>query len=476
MSLFWVSPLFVFIGLLTTRRLSALPASLIALAIAGFIVLTAGPREMSPAELAMTVGAGIWIAVPAVVVIMAGLFFTEVTAPAASVAAPDAPADRARRLGTACFFTGPFVETAAGFGIGFVVAIRSIQALKLPLATTLALAAFSQCLVPWGALGIGTRISSAIVHAPMDQVVWRVAAVMAPALVLMAPIFWACARRAGIAFSRAQMAEDVLLLAAMAALLIAASASVPIELAGMGAIGPVLLVRLWRQHGTELMTREKLLKALPYLALIAALAATRLNPAMEHFLTEPAFTPGHGAPAFSPFLSPAIPLVLVAMLTHWLTSSRRHSLGDVAATTFAKGWRACTLTMLLVALAWILVRSGIAEAVAGDMRALLGPLSPATVPLLGALGGYLTGNNAGAGSLSMPIAGAFAAPGAALVWLAAASIMVGSLLTALSPVRMAMGQALTGATHDQTATAVRLLLPYAALGLAIAITTALLAT
>lgn len=474
MSLLWVSPLVIFIALLITRRATALQASLIALAMAAAIVLTVGPHAFSPSELALTIAAGFWIAIPAAVVILAGLFFTEVTAPAGTITVSRAPADKARRLGTACLFTGPFVETAAGFGIGFVVAVRAVQVLKLPPAPTLALAAFSQCLVPWGALGIGTRISSAIVHVPMDQLVWRVATVMAPALVLMAPIFWVCAKHAGVAFSRAQMAEDALLLLALALLLIAASALLPIELAGMAAIGPVLLVRLWRQHGTDLLTAHSLAVALPYLALIAALAVTRLNPTIEGILVNPALTPGHGAPLFSPLLSPAIPLAVIAVLTHRLSNAPR-PLHEVAATTLAKGWRACTLTLLLVALAWILVRSGIAGTLAEDMRAILGPLSPATVPLLGALGGYLTGNNAGAGSLSMPIASAFSVPGASLAWLAAAAVMVGSLMTALSPVRMAMGQALTAASHAEAAAAVRLLLPYASLGLAIAITAALLA-
>ena len=50
------------------------------------------------------------------------------------------------------------------------------------------------------------------------------------------------------------------------------------------------------------------------------------------------------------------------------------------------------------------VRSGIAQAFVLATRTALGDLAVLIVPMLGALGGYLTGSNTGAGGLAMPVA------------------------------------------------------------------------
>ena len=42
----------------------------------------------------------------------------------------------ARQVVTTCLFLGPFVETATGFGVGFVVALRAVLGLKIPAGTS----------------------------------------------------------------------------------------------------------------------------------------------------------------------------------------------------------------------------------------------------------------------------------------------------------------------------------------------------
>jgi lactate permease len=328
--------------------------------------------------------------------------------------------------------------------------------------------------VPWGALGIGTKISAAIAGAPLDDVTWRVAIVVAPVLWIVVVLYWRIALTCGVTVDSAQRREDLACITVLSVLLIFTNLILPIELAGLCAIGPVLMFRMWRQEGTHLFTLAALRRGAPYLFLMLLLAITKLVPALTTYLSTPAFTPGQGAPVFAPLASPAISL-LIATIIGALAHRHWRGLSDSLVPTITKGARACAMTILLVALAWIIVRSGIAHAFAQAMHASLGHHATLTVPLLGSLGGYLTGSNTGAGSLAMPVAKAMAANTEVLWWIAAAAIMVGSMFTAISPVRFAMGQAIANARKEDVGRALRSLTPLALVTVSIAVLTAFFA-
>lgn len=466
----WLSPIIVFLFLCATRVVPALVAALLALILSAVVVIAAGPVTVTAFAFIEMFIAGAWIALPAVLVILAGLYFTEVlaTANTGSIKSAVAPSVAARDLGTTCLFVGPFVETATGFGVGYVVAVSVVMRAGFGPAAALGLGAFSQCLVPWGALGIGTKISAALIAMPVEDVTWRVAIVMMPVLWIMVFFYWRIARLAGVDFSLAQRIEDFATIVVLSVLLIFTSKFLPIELAGMTAIAPVLLYRLWRSAGLQLFSIKAIHNVIPYLLLFTLLAATKLVPDIKAYLSTPAWTPGQGAPLFAPLASPGIALIAAAVLSCLMLGQWR-GLSSSIAPTLNKGLRASVLTVLLVALAWIIVRSGIAEAFASAIRDSMDDFAVLVVPILGALGGYLTGSNTGAGSLSMPVAQSVSQSRGVLAWIAAASIMTGSLLTMLSPVRFAMGQAISGASDREAASVFRSLLPFASMIIAISV-------
>lgn len=472
----WLSPIFVFLFLCATRLVPALAAALLALLLSAVVVIAAGPETVTPfAFMEMFIG-GAWIALPAVLVILAGLYFTEVmaTANTHSVNTAVAPSAAARDLGTTCLFIGPFVETATGFGVGYVVAVSVVMRAGFGPVAALGLGAFSQCLVPWGALGIGTKISAALIAMPVEDIAWRVAIVIMPVLWIMIVFYWRIARSAGVAFSQSQRIEDAATIVILSVLLICTSKFLPIELAGMTAIAPVLLYRLWCSAGVQLFSIKAIQKIIPYLLLFVLLAVTKMVPVIKVYLSTPAWTPGQGAPLFAPLASPAIVLILAAVLS-CLVQGHWRELSNSIAPTLVKGLRASVLTILLVALAWIIFRSGIADAFASAIRDSMDEFAVLVVPILGALGGYLTGSNTGAGSLSMPVAQSVSQSPGVLAWIAAASIMTGSVLTMLSPVRFAMGQAISGASDREAAGVLRSLLPFASMIIGISILASLCA-
>lgn len=77
MVLVWLLPVVLFVGLLASRRVPALPAAMLAMATTLGVAWSSAPTQVGPVELARMVAAGIWIAVPAALVILAGLFFAE---------------------------------------------------------------------------------------------------------------------------------------------------------------------------------------------------------------------------------------------------------------------------------------------------------------------------------------------------------------------------------------------------------------
>jgi len=469
----WLAPVMVFAALVAGRWVGVLPASLLSLALLLAVVLSVGPQLLTLGDVGLILIGGAWIALPAVLVILAGLFFTEVNAVAESGSAQPI-AEPGRRLGTTCLFAGPFVETATGFGVGYVVALRAVMGLRVGVAPAIALAALSQCLVPWGALGVGSRISAAIVDMPIEDISWRASVIMAPVMLLMGPVYWRIAAVSGHAVSTAQKLEDFICLIALGLLLILANLRLPIELAGMAALGPVLIFRFWREEGRAALTRRStIVTVAPYVALIVMLCIFRLVPIVTEALGTIRVTPVGGAPAFAPFLSPAIPLLAVSFAVVLFGERSGQRLGKSARQTLQKGWRACCLTIVLVAFAWLLVRSGITAAIVREI-AVFGPLTSVSVPLLGAFGGYLTGSNTGAGSLSMPVAAVFSVARGEVMWLAAAAIVSGSLMTAVSPVRVAMAQALAAASNRDIGAALRLLLPYILLALMSGVVTTVL--
>ncbi|MEQ1710586.1 MAG: hypothetical protein ABL908_04195 [Hyphomicrobium sp.] len=458
MVLVWVSPVLLFLALMASGRIKAPPASLVATLASGLVAATAAPIPVSGADLARHFGAGLWIALPATMVILAGLFFARATERLA--AADDAGPISHDTLATRCLIIGPFIETATGFGVGYVVALSGVARAGVGHSQALALAAFSQFLVPWGALGIGTRISSEISGVPLTALGWRLALITALWSIVLLPLFWRLSEAAGVPPTRRDRVVWALTFAALMPLLLAANSVFTVEIAGLAALAPVLVGRHLAARGRSGLSRDALEVALPYACLILALAAMRFVSPFASLLEAWSFRPYPELARFAPLASPALPLVMIGLGM----AARRGGISAVRRAgqqMMVGGWRAATLTFLLVGMAAVMVRSGLSAAVMGEITRAAGNLSPIALPVVGAVGGYLTGSNAGAGALSMPLLAGLSPDPAHAAWIAAAAIFTGSAMTALSPVRVTMGTGLIGASPAEGRRAIIGLLSFA---------------
>lgn len=456
MILVWLSPLILFLGLILSGR-SALAAGLAGTLCAALVAYIAGPNHPDTAAITRHFAAGAWIGLPATLVIIAGLAFSLSLERAGDDADPSQPEHGA--LAEACLLRGPFLETATGFGVGYVVAVSGARRLGVDKAPALALATFSQILVPWGALGIGTRISADIAGVPLAALIWRIALATALLGLVLLPLFWRLSRQARLPTALADRLEWAGLIALLMALLVAANLTLPLELAAIAALAPVMLLRFVRVRGRAGLDRALLARLSPYIALVLALALMRLVPAVHDRLEHPSFKPFADASTFAPLLSPALPLLVIALVVALRRGGAKQAT-TLMKLTLRRSGRAALLTFLLVGMAWIMVGSGLAGGIGLAVSSVLGSWSAGIVPVAGALGGYLTGSNTGAGAVSMPLATALVPAGEARLAVIAAAVVAGSLLTAVSPVRVTMGQVLIKATTPETGQAMRALWPW----------------
>jgi lactate permease len=313
--------------------------------------------------------------------------------------------------------------------------------LKGPGAAVLAL--YSQMLVPWGALAVGTLIGAHLANEPETQLGLDSALLTLPLLAGYLALYWMFAARVTGPVPLVQKIEDALWTALLGWAVWLANRHVATELGGVVAPGGLLVMHfLMSRRPDRTALGRACISALPFAILAALLIATRSIPALTQALRNTAvLMPFADQPGFPIFYSPSFWLILVGLgvmaagghLGEWPARLRE---------TWVGGWRAALVTIAFVAMAEVLSAAGAARLVGTGLRQALGPAAPLMGPLFGAVGGFLTGSNAASNGMMMAVQ---AALGDGLgTWPAALQNVAGSNFSMLSPVRVAMAAALVG--------------------------------
>lgn len=445
--LLWSLPILLIVILIMSGRVPSIGAGIYGTLAAAAIALTAAPTPLAPSEVLMAGIKGLWLCWLVGAVIFAGLFFREVTKSGNDLpeGSPSTQVLKRRKVFTACFLIGPFAEAATGYGVGQVATIAVLRTVGLAPIHMILLALFSQILVPWGAMANGTVVGAQLAGLSVDKLGLFSALLTVPLLLTWLVLFWRMTASAGLPVPRADLLQELAYVLITAALLIIANVLFGPEIAAMAAVGPVIVVRFWREDSPD---REHWMSALrvglPYALLIAGLAASRGLPMLNQWLGNMvALRPFADGPTWSPMLHPGTWLVAVGVLTAFATG--RRWLVVIAARDAWSHGRMPTLTIgIYLVIAQIMADSGTAQALAEGLRQLLGPLSVLAVPLLAGALGFLTGSSNAANGLLMRSQASLADHNVPLVWIAALQNTASAALTMLSPARVAMGCALIG--------------------------------
>jgi lactate permease len=284
----------------------------------------------------------------------------------------------------------PFFESVTGFGVAVVISAPILLAAGFSPLRAAVLSSWGQCAVPWGALGVGTVIGadlagmgfgelsdwSALLSLPLFPVYAVAAVALAGG--------WAGIRRRGI--------EAVLLgLLAGVGTLVASVYLIP-ELSGVvggraaaGAFGGLRWQRLY-----ELVVPVRAL--LPYAFLLMLLALANGFGFLRKLLE-----------SLGPvFVGPGLPLLTSCVFAALLFGLGRRSAGAALEDTFRQ-WLPTAGAVLTFVLAGQVVASSGAAALLASGAEAFGDLYPVVAPIVGALGGWLTGSNAASNALFMPL-------------------------------------------------------------------------
>ncbi|HEV2676795.1 MAG TPA: L-lactate permease [Aliidongia sp.] len=449
-----LAPLLLVILLIASRRVSTLVAGLIGwvAALAAAWVLCA-PSVDFPAWAVLESAEGAWLAWQAVAVILAGLFFYRVLRRhEAHLFQADGPAEALSRgrLWAVCFLLGPFAESATGFGVGAIVAMAALMRMGLKGPGAAVLALYSQMLVPWGGLAVGTIIGAHLAGEAETTLGLASAILTMPLLAGYLVLYWVFVGRLTGPVPLVQKIEDALWTALLAGAIWLANRYVATELGGVVAPGALLVLHFFLSRRPDwAMLRRATASALPFAILAALLIATRSIPPLTGALrTTFVLAPFADQPSFPVFYNPSFWLLLVG-LGVMIATGRLGELPARLRETWTGGWRAALVTIAFVAMAQVLAAAGAARLVGEGLRAGLGPVAPLTGPLFGAVGGFLTGSNSASNGMMMAVQ---AALGDGLAgWSAALQNVAGSNFSMLSPVRVAMAAALIGGTGADAA-------------------------
>lgn len=445
----WLAPFVVVIVAVASGRVSSATAGVVGLVIAAAAATFTAPLPFGASDAVVAASRGAWLGVLVSAIVLGGLFFwtaTTVERPTEAKEILIAGAPRRRQLYVACFLVGPFAESATGFGVGQVTIAPVLARLRLSPLHAVMFGLFSQILVPWGALANGTMVGSQLSGVPPPLLGTLSALLSVPLLFGWLLYFWRLAATAGVAATTADLVLETLATAVAATLLIASNMMLGPESAVLAALGPMIAAFYLAESASDPRRLRGALKVgLPYAALVVVLAATRgigsLNEFLNHSL---AVTPFSGGPPWLPLLHPSTWLLLIGATTAFLMG-RAASLPKMLVHACITGKRAVLAIVAFLAMAQVLLESGIAAGLANGLRDALGAAAPFSSPFIAAFFGILTGSGSSTNGLLMPAQVALAQKTQlSLPWLATIANLSASAGTILTPMRVAMGCALVG--------------------------------
>lgn len=448
--------LLVVVGLFAAGRMTLLQAGLLGLVLA---VPAVGQLQSSglpfTAFLTRETLAGAWVAWPAIAVIFAGLMFHTVVKRAqpqlfVGTGAGEGAGEQAglshRRLFALCFLVGPFVESVTGFGVGAIVSGAAILRMGLAGPSAVILALFSQMLVPWGALSLGTTVGASLIHVPAEALGVRTAVLFGPLVLAYLGMFWCVCRREGLAMDRRQMGDDLVWVGLLVLGLYAANRFMPVETAGILVAGLLTVLRYWRDESPSwLALRHTIRGAAPFLLLTLCLMLTRGIPAFAQGLQSCLVVRlGADFAAFPVLFHVSGWLFLVACVYGFGTGQGPEWRG-ILRDTWRAGRMPGAVTLVFVILARWMSSAGISMAIAEQWSALTGVAALLATPVFGAVPGLLTGSCVTSNSMVLPLQVALAGKvGADPLWVAALQNSSGSAFTMFSPIRIGMVSAVVG--------------------------------
>lgn len=435
------APILLVCGLLALR-VRATVAAVASIAVAAIVSLFWFPIDGDTAlGTAETLGP---LLIEVVLIILGGVMLAEV------LTASGAQTTIARWLTDACRGRGrvvllitlgvtPFAESVTGFGLGVIVGIPLLRHIGLSRVKSAIVALLGLVLVPWGSLAPGTLIAAELGGVDFVELGIGSALFTLPVLLITTPAILLFA--VGPAEARRSILDAVAVVAVMWLTLIGANMVLGPPLAGVAAsvmtIAVVLLIARLVERNPLSVDRVLGRALLPYGVLIVGLLVSSL---LERMLPL--------SPAGRILASPALWLLVTGTLAFWLLRIQRDTVPGLLRSSARRGGPVALTTTLFLVLGGLMAASGTSAHLA-EVASRMGPLYLVFVPLVGAIGGYITGSNSGASAMfSASTADAALTLNADPLTAVAAQNVGASAAIMASPPRVALALSVAAASDD----------------------------
>ena len=326
----------------------------------------------------------------------------------------------------------PFFESVTGFGVAVVISAPILLAAGFSPLRAAVLSSWGQCAVPWGALGVGTVIGADLAGMGFGELSDLSALLSLP----LFPIYGAAAvGLAGGWDGVKRRGVEAVFLGGVAGLgtLFTSVYLIP-ELSGavggLAATAAFLGLRWRRLSRLEVPFRA----LLPYAFLLALLALANGVGVLGELLER-----------LGPvFVGPGLPLLISCAFAAVLLGLDKDDKGAALRGTVGQWLPTAGAVLTFVLAGEVVAASGAAALLASGAMAF-GGWYPAVAPVVGAMGGVLTGSNAASNALFMPLqAEAARALGVSETLTAATQNVSGSHASLLAPQRVILAATATG--------------------------------
>lgn len=325
---------------------------------------------------------------------------------------------------------GAFFESVTGFGVAVVICAPILLAAGFPPLKAAVLAMWSQCAVPWGALGVGTVIGadlSGLTFARLSDLSAAMNLPLFPVYALATLLF-----AGGTQALRRHGAEAVALGVAAGVGTLLTSLLLAPELSGAAGGALALGIFLLRRGERLSAAGIPMLAVLPYGFLVAAIV-------VASFVVSG--LPGGAVAILS---SPGFPLLLTAAFTALLLRLRPDDVLASLGRTYSQWLPTAASIVVFVAAGQVVAAGGAAGLLAG-FAAGAGFFYPGAAAVVGGIGGALTGSNAASNALFMPFqVEAARSLGDGVGVIAAVQNVAGSHASMLAPQRIVLAAAAVG--------------------------------
>ncbi|QSB09509.1 L-lactate permease [Lysinibacillus fusiformis] len=341
----------------------------------------------------------------------------------------------------------PLIESVSGFGLAVIVIAPLLIALGFSPIQSSLIALVSLCIIPWGTLAMGTIIGATLGNVELEKMGMGSALMCIPIYIYYALVVVYIG--VGLSALKKRLFTILFVGFLLGASVWLCNRFVSVELAGLfGSLAVIsVLFLMIKQQNKKTSSTSKLEKEsnsikniMPYLLLIVLLFISRIVIPLKEYLSNTwTLTIEKYNFELSILYSPGFFLFIVCIFTIFFYRLQAFEIRESSISTFKKCYPVILTTFLYVVVSEIMSEAKMIQLLSLLAAQSFGQFYVFISPLVGAIGGFLTGSNTASNTMFIRLQTETALHiGMSPILVACAQNVSSSLMTMVNPSRVAL--------------------------------------